>query len=144
MWNFLPTPLPWQGYFYRRKRRRDRQRQRPLLCLTPFHKDMPLDLQRLIAEEAVRDAQKSDDMSQILSLILTCQTYREWIEPLLYQHARIDLTWKVKRFALSCGGIPQANGKLALPEKSKIPPGWDQYLKRALSVTVLSLSGLRT
>lgn len=144
MWSFFPAPLPWQGYFYQRKRRQERHRQQPLLHLTPFHNDMPLDLQRLIAEASVHDAQRNEDMSQIISLILTCRTYRDWIEPQLYQYVRVDYTWKMKRFALSCGGIPQPNGKLALPEKTDIPPGWDRCLKRALSVTVLSLSGLRT
>jgi len=144
MWNFLPVPLPWQGYFYQRKKRRERHKQQPLLHLTPFHSNMPLDLQRIIAEESVRDARKRDDMSQITSLILTCRTYRDWIEPHLYQYARVDFVSRMKQFALSCGGIPQADGKLALPEKTDIPPGWDRCLKRALSVTVLSLSSLRT
>jgi len=143
MWGFFPAPLPWQGYFYQRKRRRERHRQ-PLLHLTPFHGDMPLDLQRLIAEESVHDARRTDDMSQIISLVLTCRTYRDWIEPHLYHYARVDVTWKMRRFALSCGGIPQANGKLALPEQTDIPRGWDWCLRRALAVTVLSLSSLRT
>jgi hypothetical protein len=115
-----------------------------MLHLTPFHNEMPLDLQRLIAEESVQDARKNDDMSQIISLILTCRTYRDWIEPQLYQYVRIDLAWKMKQFALSCGGIPRANDTLALPEKTDIPPGWDRCLKRALAVNVLSLSSFRT
>lgn len=143
MWRFFPAPLPRQGYFYQRKRRQERRREQPRFHLVPFHSDMPLDLQRLIAEESVRNAQKNDDMSHIISLILTCRTYRDWIEPHLYRYARVDLSWKMKRFALSCGGIPRADGTLALPEKAAIPPGWDRCLKRALSVTVLSLSGLR-
>jgi hypothetical protein len=144
MWKYVPTPFPWQGYFYQRKRRRERHGQQSLLHLTPFHNDMPLDLQRLIAEESVHDARRNGDVSQIISLVLTCRTYRDWIEPKLYQYARIDLTWKMRRFSLSCGGIPQADGKLALPEKTKVPRGWYRCLERALSVTVLSLSGLRT
>ena len=144
MWSFFPAPLPWHGYFYQRKRRRERHGRKAVLHLIPFHNVMPLDLQRLIAEESANDARENEDMSQIISLILTCRTYREWIEPQLYQYVRIDLAWKMKQFALSCGGIPQANGKLALPEKTDIPPGWDLCLKRALSVTVVSLSGLRT
>ena len=144
MWSFFPAPLPWHGYFYTRKRRRERQGQKASLHLTPFHNDMPLDLQRLIAEESIHDARNNEDMSQIVSLILTCRTYRDWFEPQLYQYVRVDLAWKMKRFALSCGGIPQANGKLALPDKTDIPSGWDRCLKRALSVNAVSLSGLRT
>jgi len=148
MWSFFPAPLPWQGYFQPRKKKKRQERggepEPPLLRLTPFHNDMPLDLQRLIAEESVHDARRNDDMSQVISLILTCRTYRDWVECQLYQCVRIDFAWKMKRFALSCGGIPQSNGRLALPEKTDIPPGWDRCLERALSVTVVSLSGLRT
>ena len=144
MWKYFPAPLPWRGYFYQRKKRRERHGQQPLRHLTPFHSDMPLDLQRLIAEESVHDARNTDNMSQIISLTLTCRTYRDWIEPHLYQYARVDTTWKMRRFSLSCGGIPRADGKLALPDKTDIPQGWDRCLKRALAVTVLSLSGLST
>lgn len=150
MWKFIGTGLQkgahkLLAYASIPAKRRQRSRRTTKEHL-PFPKEFPVDILRLILDVILdqiweeTDKMRDPEFGDVLSLMLTCKSFKGWVSPQFYQYIHVANPTRVSQLVRCLVlAINDGNPKLSLWEIPNGPKLSDAYISRAPRIRALSL-----